>query len=231
MAKTHLRHPPGNEIYRHGQHSFFEVDGRKNKKYCRNLCLLAKLFLDHKTLYYDTDPFLFYVLTVNDAKGCHLVGYFSKEKESSEDYNVACILTMPQYQRKGYGKLLIEFSYELSKIEVKLGSPEKPLSDLGLLGYRAFWKDYIVETLKIVLDKKQQVSIDDIAKRTCMKTDDIVSTLQALNILKYYKGNHIICVTDQILDKHLSSIKRRPYRIEPSKIQWTPIDWAKRGKW
>lgn len=33
-----------------------------------------------------------------------------QEKESSEDYNVACILTLPQYQRMGYGKLLIEFS-------------------------------------------------------------------------------------------------------------------------
>lgn len=31
--------------------------------YCQNLCLLAKLFLDHKTLYYDVEPFLFYVLT------------------------------------------------------------------------------------------------------------------------------------------------------------------------
>lgn len=33
-----------------------------------------------------------------------------QEKESSEDYNVACILTLPPYQRKGYSKLLIEFS-------------------------------------------------------------------------------------------------------------------------
>lgn len=45
-----------------------------------------------------------------DTFGCHIVGYFSKEKESSEDYNVACILTLPPYQRKGYGKILIEFS-------------------------------------------------------------------------------------------------------------------------
>ena len=36
--------------------------------------------------------------------------YLFQEKESSEDYNVACILTLPQYQRMGYGKLLIEFS-------------------------------------------------------------------------------------------------------------------------
>ena len=46
--------------------------------YAQNLCLLAKLFLDHKTLYYDTDPFLFYVMTEFDSHGFHIVGYFSK---------------------------------------------------------------------------------------------------------------------------------------------------------
>jgi histone acetyltransferase HTATIP len=56
-------------------------------------------------------------MTQNDELGCHIVGYFSKEKESAEGYNVACILTLPNHQRKGYGKLLIQFSYELSKRE------------------------------------------------------------------------------------------------------------------
>ena len=46
--------------------------------YCQNLCLLAKLFLDHKTLYYDVEPFLFYVMTTADSTGCHMIGYFSK---------------------------------------------------------------------------------------------------------------------------------------------------------
>lgn len=46
--------------------------------YAQNLCLLAKMFLDHKTLYYDTDPFLFYVMTEFDSVGFHIVGYFSK---------------------------------------------------------------------------------------------------------------------------------------------------------
>lgn len=40
----------------------FEVDGGEQKEYGQNLCSLAKLFLDHKTLYYDVDPFLFYVM-------------------------------------------------------------------------------------------------------------------------------------------------------------------------
>ena len=71
-------HPPGNEVYRDGLLSVFEVDGDTNRLYCQNLCLLAKLFLDHKTLYYDVDPFLFYVLTYTDDGDSHLIGYFSK---------------------------------------------------------------------------------------------------------------------------------------------------------
>lgn len=76
--KCTMPHPPANEIYRREGLSVFEVDGNTSKLYCQNLCLLAKLFLDHKTLYYDVEPFLFYVLTTNDEYGCHLVGYFSK---------------------------------------------------------------------------------------------------------------------------------------------------------
>jgi histone acetyltransferase MYST1 len=91
------------------------VDGALEKMYCQNLCYLAKLFLDHKTLYYDVDPFLFYVLCEHDDRGYHPVGYFSKEKYSDAGYNLACILTFPSHQRKGYGRFLISFSYELSK--------------------------------------------------------------------------------------------------------------------
>ncbi|KAF3846975.1 hypothetical protein F7725_004053 [Dissostichus mawsoni] len=116
--------------------------------YCQNLCLLAKLFLDHKTLYYDVEPFLFYAMTESDSTGCHLVGYFSKEKNSFLNYNVSCILTMPQYMRQGYGKMLIDFSYLLSKVEEKVGSPERPLSDLGLISYRSYWKEDLIDDWK-----------------------------------------------------------------------------------
>lgn len=88
---------------------------------------------------------------------------------------MACILTLPQHQRFGYGKLLIEFSYELSKKENKLGSPEKPLSDLGLLGYKAYWSEAIVEYL-LTLPPSEDVTIEGIANATAITPGDIMYT-------------------------------------------------------
>ncbi|KAK0419427.1 hypothetical protein QR680_014138 [Steinernema hermaphroditum] len=233
VEKCRYNHPPGNEIYRKGIHSFFEIDGRKNKAYSQNLCLLAKLFLDHKTLYYDTDPFLFYVLTEQDEIGFHIVGYFSKEKESAEEYNVACILVLPPYQKKGYGRLLIEFSYELSKIEKKTGSPEKPLSDLGLLSYRSYWSQTIVEKL---LDYRQEdrdanglvtITINDLAEETSIRKEDIMSTLQ-LNLYKYFKGQYVLVLSEELVKSHQQRLKKPILRIDPQAIKWTPKDWSRK---
>ncbi|XP_002037043.2 histone acetyltransferase Tip60 [Drosophila sechellia] len=234
LSKCNLRHPPGNEIYRKHTISFFEIDGRKNKVYAQNLCLLAKLFLDHKTLYYDTDPFLFYVMTEFDSRGFHIVGYFSKEKESTEDYNVACILTMPPYQRKGYGKLLIEFSYELSKFEGKTGSPEKPLSDLGLLSYRSYWAQTILEIFisqnPSTDGEKPTITINDICECTSIKKEDVISTLQNLNLINYYKGQYIVCINRVIIEQHRRAMDKRKIRIDSKCLHWTPKDWSKRSK-
>ena len=52
---------------------------------------------------------------------------------------------MPQYQRQGYGRFLIEFSYLLSIREGVHGSPEKPLSELGKISYFAYWDSVLIE--------------------------------------------------------------------------------------
>ena len=41
-----MLHPPGNEIYRQEDISFYEIDGKRQLTWCRNLSLLSKCFLD-----------------------------------------------------------------------------------------------------------------------------------------------------------------------------------------
>ncbi|KAJ7056588.1 hypothetical protein C8F01DRAFT_1154218 [Mycena amicta] len=178
--KCKCRNPPGDEIYRDQAVSIFEVDGRKNKIYCQNLCLLSKMFLDHKSLFYDVEPFLFYVMTEVDDMGARFVGYFSKEKRSPKDYNVSCIMTLPVRQRQGWGNLLIDFSYLLSKKEHRLGSPEKPLSGLGALGYKNYWLLAVMRYLSTAPDHPR---LEDICLATSMTMEDVHATLTQQNLI------------------------------------------------
>jgi histone acetyltransferase SAS3 len=220
--KCPAKHPPGDEIYRDGSISIFEVDGRKNPVYCQNLCLLAKLFLGSKTLYYDVEPFLFYVMSEYDDLGCHFVGYFSKEKRPSSANNVSCILTLPIHQRKGYGNLLIDFSYLLTRIEGKSGSPEKPLSDMGLVSYRNYWRLILSYQLR---DLKTPISIADLSDRTGMTADDLVSALEGLRALVRdpVTKTYAFRLDTKYFEEVIQNWESKGYvTLNPDALLWTP---------
>lgn len=230
-------HPPGMEIYKDAENniSVWEVDGRKNIEYCQNLCLLAKLYLNSKTLYYDVEPFIFYVLTEIDEQDrsiYHFVGYFSKEKLNSSDYNVSCILTLPIYQRKGYGNFLIQFSYLLSRTEFKPGTPEKPLSDLGLLSYRNYWKVTMAFTLdslyeRFIKDRQGiQVTLNNLSKLTGMKPSDVVVGLEQLECLikDASSGKFFIVLNFQKIKEVIKNWQTKKYlNIKPDMLLWKPM--------
>ena len=229
-----MKHPPGKRVYRHEQGqgapilSFWEIDGKNFKMYCQNLCLMAKLFLDHKTLYFDVEPFMFYVLTESmDNDETHdIVGYFSKEKVSVDNYNLSCILTLPAYQRKGYGSFLISMSYELSRREGVFGTPERPLSDLGQVSYRSYWSRVVLETLQ---HRRANMSVKDLSAELMFREADIVSALQSLNMIKYWKGQHIISSSPKIVEEHLRSFQKQSavagsqLRFDPDLLNWAPV--------
>jgi histone acetyltransferase MYST1 len=236
------RHPPGNELYRDNKVSMFEVDGAVEKTYCQNLSYFAKLFLDHKTLLEDVDVFLFYVLCTHDNNGFHPVGYFSKNKFSDYGYNLACILTFPSAQRKGFGKFLISFSYELSKKENKLGSPEKPLSDLGNLSYRSYWANAILNCLKDW--KESEISVMDICRITSIVASDVILTLDMLELLYTVESDgddaatdgcskRIIIMSNSIIEDLLLKYPPNILTVDPDKLHWAPlyITDQRRDKW
>lgn len=200
--------------------SVFEVDGLISKIYCQNLCLLAKLFLDHKTLYYDVEPFLFYVLTKNDDKGCHLVGYFSKEKHCAQKYNVSCIMTLPIYQRHGYGRFLIEFSYLLSRKEGLAGTPEKPLSDLGRLSYQSYWKSCLLHHLQ----GRSTITVEELSKLTGMNVHDIADVLNSNTMIHYNPDDPTTTKYEIRYDKEmLKCLEKRKLMVNEEGLRWTPL--------
>ena len=215
-----LRHPPGNEIYRDEKISMFEVDGKTESIYCENLSYLSKLFLDHKTLALDVDIFLFYVLAEYDKYGYHFVGYFSKEQESKNGWNLSCILTLPFHQRKGYGKFLIDFSYLLSKRENKFGTPERPLSDLGHSTYFAYWTQKICEALGNW--EGENITINDIAVQTHIQHKDVEKVMKDLHLLKFDGKDYIIISDKKILSELEKRTGKKGYPLYPEKLIWTP---------
>ncbi|XP_070167083.1 histone acetyltransferase KAT6B isoform X2 [Polyergus mexicanus] len=231
MDKCQWRHPPATEIYRCNGLSVFEIDGNVNKIYCQNLCLLAKLFLDHKTLYYDVEPFLFYAMTKNDRYGCHLIGYFSKEKHCpAQRYNVSCIMTLPQYQRQGFGRFLIEFSYLLSKVEGIPGTPEKPLSDLGRVSYHSFWKSVVLEYLDAHRNAVD-IKLGDITKMTGVSAHDIATAMQLLGFIRsvHLPGdgniNKVAVVVDwSKVDAHMAKVRKSSrIKLDSDCLRWIPL--------
>merc|ERR1711993_192611 len=229
IQKCIWRHPPGTEIYRKDELSVYEVDGNTNKIYCQNLCLLVKLFLDHKTLYYDVEPFLFYVLTRNDKHGSHLVGYFSKEKHCAQKYNVSCIMTMPHYQRQGFGRLLIDFSYLLSKAERQPGTPEKPLSDLGRVSYYSSWKSVVLEYINEHRKDRKQITIQNIQAETSMHPQDIALTFVILGFIRKNMANKFLLALDWgKVDHHMQRVakslqQKTRINLDPDRLRGTPM--------
>lgn len=146
-------------------------------------------------------------------------------------YNLACILTFPMAQRKGYGRFLIAFSYELSKKEEKVGSPEKPLSDLGAISYKSYWASTLLGVLRHY--PGENVSVMDLSKLTSIISDDVLATLQLLGLLRNVNGNHVIYALPEEIDALMIKYPVTGLLVDPDKLYWAPLyvtDY-KKDKW
>lgn len=212
---------PGEKVYDHagaGVWSVWQVDGETDKVsykspfsrihqdwytnmdqlFCQNISLFAKLFLADKTVSYHTKDFYYFLLVHTDAETGHkqIVGFFSKEKNSYDGNNLACILVFPPWQGMGLGKMLMGISYEISRMEEIIGGPERPFSALGEKSYKRYWQAELARWILThpTTDKKKgclMVDIQRISRETCILERDCIDTINSmeLGLLPKYPSN------------------------------------------
>lgn len=188
-------------VHDEGEWSVWEVKGEKDVLFCQNLSLFAKLFLDNKSVFFDVTGFNYFLLvhtppvppTDPDAEVAEIapprsqiVGFFSKEKMSWDNNNLACILIFPPWQRKGLGALLMGISYEISRREGIMGGPEKPISDLGKKGYKRFWAGEIARWLLTLppstADEEMVFDVNECSQATWIAPDDCLLVLREMSV-------------------------------------------------
>ncbi|CAH7684286.1 expressed protein [Phakopsora pachyrhizi] len=112
------RNPPGSVVYHKGSQKIWKVDGSEFKLYCQCLCLFGKLFIDHKYIFFDVEGFDFYLITESEQDQQQQQQQHQQlNNNNRNDRRKTCIVTFPPYQKRGFGTLLIEFSYELDRFE------------------------------------------------------------------------------------------------------------------
>ena len=124
--------------------------------------------------------------------GARVIGFFSKEKMSWDNNNLACILVFPPWQRKALGPLLMGVSYEISKREGILGGPEKPISELGRKGYKRFWAGEIARWIlgtDLSASKGKDapehlIDVDECSKATWICPEDCLAVLREMGIVE-----------------------------------------------
>jgi histone acetyltransferase MYST1 len=59
--------------------------------------------------------------------------------------------------------------------------------------------------LQVLQERDGTISIKELSDITAIKTDDIISTLQHLNLIQYQKGQHVICAAPSVIERHLKA--------------------------
>jgi len=74
--------------------------------------------------------------------------------------------------------------------------------------------------LEALRSHKGNLSIKDLAARTAIRSDDAIATLQSLNLIRFWKGQHVISVSPKIVDEHLRANRRQSLRCDPARLTW-----------
>mmetsp|Transcript_31660 Transcript_31660/g.72803 ORF Transcript_31660/g.72803 Transcript_31660/m.72803 type:complete len:84 (+) Transcript_31660:1072-1323(+) len=75
--------------------------------------------------------------------------------------------------------------------------------------------------LEILSKHKGTISIKELSDMTFFRPEDIISTLQALDLLKYFGGQHSVYVSPKMLEMYVNKKDNSP-PVDPVNLQWVP---------
>jgi len=53
----------------------------------------------------------------------------------------------------------------------------------------------------VLKDYQGTISLKELSEMTAIKVEDVVSTLQHLNLIQYQKGQHVICAAPKLIER------------------------------
>lgn len=67
------------------------------------------------------------------------------------------------------------------------------------------------------------MSVLRLVQETSIRSEDIISTLQHLGLIKYVNGTHVIVVEREWAERKLAALNKPGPRVTRSKIHWAPL--------
>lgn len=55
--------------------------------------------------------------------------------------------------------------------------------------------------MQVLKDYQGTISLKELSEMTAIKVEDVVSTLQHLNLIQYQKGQHVICAAPKLIER------------------------------
>lgn len=193
---------PGQSVYQSDEMTIRRIKGYQFPLFTQCMALLAKFFLDNKSVFYNINSYDFYVAYGKDEGVIKPMGFYSRHLPSWESDNLSCICVLPCYQKRGLGTLLIDFSYKLSNFENQISGPERPLSPFGKLAYLKYWCSHLVWQFTFgELRTMEWLNLEIISLKTRFRSIDIVLALDCMQVL-YENGQKV-----KLVDYYSDNIK------------------------
>lgn len=90
-----------------------------------------------------------------------------------------------------------------------------------MLSYRSYWVDILLERF-YATPKGSEISIYDISIATSITCDDILHTLNTLDLIKQYKSGLVILMSEKNIEYYEKSMSKKRVVIDESLIDWIP---------